>query len=81
MNLSLQIRDLVGNDCDELPAVATGIVEEVDLLRIVREIVEIDRGVFPFGHCLSDQESKSAGTKLEGNEPSAQEGRFDCQIE
>ena len=48
-DLALQVGDVVGSDDDKLPAFLAGVVQNVDVQDLEREIAETDGGVFPFG--------------------------------
>ena len=67
-DLSLQVRDLVGSDDDELPALIASVIEDVHGFRFAWKIVEVERPVFPFGHRIKDQKRrKSRRTPAPGN--------------
>src|SRR5262249_31103609 len=49
-NLPFQVSDVVDGNDDELPVIRTGFIEEVEVRRPARQIVEVDLAVFPRCH-------------------------------
>jgi hypothetical protein len=45
---------LVGRDRDELPALFACVIEDINAFRFAREIIQVDRQLFPFGHRCRD---------------------------
>ena len=48
--MPLQVSDVVDGNDDELPVIPTGFVEEIEVRRPTRQIVEVDLAVFPRCH-------------------------------
>jgi hypothetical protein len=49
-NPTLEIRDIVASDGNELPSLLPLIEEEVNVITLPRRLVEVDLVVLPLGH-------------------------------